>query len=393
MTAYLSIFGADLKILDISLLTNALLACFAFLGLAQGKAVDWRFFFILISQLALTFLCLFSLSITNVQYQNFPSALIKFPFYLMSALGIIFLYKRRFSDQWSIKLLRHIRLSGLVTCFIIFIFLLSPELRTSIYNVLDLYLLEKYRYNLNHRISDLSIGGSTVSFALALILLEWRRFFYIQNSKRFADELFAVFVTGIFLGAIMLVARSGFIIAVSLLVFEFVFSNQKRAKRDLLILAVVGIFAIIAALSISSVIVSWALEFILKGISQVDSVSSYLRSFSLPFPPMSLLLGFAHTSSSNDSFILSLVHIVGVPLTLILFLGPFFSFSKFFMTPVKRIVYEPRVFLFLIFFLANMKESFWGDARGAIVLFLTLFLLDIFAENERRSSKNSLLSN
>ena len=232
MVAYLSIFGANLKVLDISLLTNALLACFAFLGLAQGKLVGRKFFYVLLSQLLLTILCVFSLSATQLQYQNFPSAIIKFPLYLMSALGMIFLYKRRFDDQWSDNLLKHIRFSGLATCVLIFILLLSPELRASIYNSLDLYLLEKYRYNLNHRITDLSIGGSTLSFALALILMEWRRFFYIQDAKRFSDHLSAAAVTGIFLGAILLVARSGFIITVFLLAFEFIFSNQKRAKWD-----------------------------------------------------------------------------------------------------------------------------------------------------------------
>ena len=378
MIAYLSMFGPNFKVVDLTLLTNLILFCFSFFIIIRRKSINLNVAKLLSSHVALALLCTFILSITGVEYPGLLVSLLKFPFYVFSALGIIFIYQFRFGVHWANYLLRHVRISGLVTCIIIFILFFLPDLRLFIYSFVDLYLLEKYNYNLNHRISDLSIGGSTLSFALALVLFEWRRFSFAQSIKKAPHLISSLIVMGLFCGATLLVGRAGFILICLYLAVEFIFSGRSRVRIELGFLFILGILGILFLYKISPEILSWSLEFFSNGFGGVKSVKVYFEQFYLPATSQSLFFGFSSAPSTSDSMILRLIFLIGAPAVIILYLGPFFPRLNRSRFSPSRFIYEPRLYLFMVFVLGNLKEGFYGNSRGAIVLLLILLFIDFF---------------
>ena len=95
---------------------------------------------------------------------------------------------------------------------------------------------------------DLSMGGSTLSFALILIFIEWRYFFSLDRKKE-STFLPKFFVTATFALALFLTSRSGMGIFLMCLLLEFIFSTKKTRRELSLTIVLLLIPAIILVIS------------------------------------------------------------------------------------------------------------------------------------------------
>ncbi len=391
MLVYLATFGAKLKIVDIGMVTNLIMFLAGVLVTLQRKKIFFNFALML---LGATFFIGIYFVLSGLGLSPNTAILtsnIKIFIYIFSVIGIVQVYRWIYRDKLYRVMLRDLRYSGIITCLLVVAFLFFPSLRLIIYPHLDLFILEKIRLSssFEHRMVDLSMGGSTLSFALTLIFIEWRLYFQSTQRKE-SNFFFKFFVTALFGLAIFATSRSGMVIFLFYILCEFLFSD-KSTRREILLTFVLASIPVTYFIMtyLNSEMVKWALEFFLKGIVEGrrdgNSLDNLLNQFPLPTDLYTWFFGFTDMPRTSDSFIINSLYSFGVPMLVIFFLYPVLINSRldYLLILDRKAIYHRSLLISLVFIVANLKEFFWGDSRGAILILLLLLAIGNFHYREK----------
>ena len=164
LITYLLIFGPKFYAVDITVTASIGLAIFYLTKILVKQRISKNVFypFIYISTILLYF------SLISLASNNDPIPLAKefgkLNIYILSAAGLLELYKNRYREQYPIPLLQDIFISIIITAVLVIMFLVLPEFRYFSYSLVDLFMFHgRPPEAITNRITDLSIGGSTVS--------------------------------------------------------------------------------------------------------------------------------------------------------------------------------------------------------------------------------------
>ena len=385
LITYLLIFGPKFYAVDITVTASIGLAIFYLTKILVKQRISKNVFypFIYISTILLYF------SLISLASNNDPIPLAKefgkLNIYILSAAGLLELYKNRYREQYPIPLLQDIFISIIITAVLVIMFLVLPEFRYFSYSLVDLFMFHgRPPEAITNRITDLSIGGSTVSivFVFGAILSLDKNIW--QREKTFKYSSIFFYITMVF--AAMLTGRTGFILLLTistvLLIILFV-------KRPVIFLKGLGVFLIILFLIkifndyiVNNEVVDnfldnlapWAFELIYSYIETGKFSSSSLtyisRQFIFPDTAFVFLFGGYEYDVPSDSFFIKLIYLVGV-------VGLAMTFLMFiiFLHGNKVKILRNYVYIYFgLLMIGNMKETMLGSARGAIILFLLLVI-------------------
>jgi multisubunit Na+/H+ antiporter MnhB subunit len=383
LVTYLLIFGPKFYAIDMTVSVAIGLAIFYIIKIVVDGKIQK------IVMYSWIYICTITLyfSIISLATYNDPYLLAKefgkLNLYIASASGIVELYKIRYANKYSIPLLQDIFISILFTALIVILFFVLPDFRYYSYSMVDVYLFHgRAPEAIKNRITDLSIGGSTVSLVFvfgAMLSLDskiwqWNKAFKYLSLFYFMTILLATLLTG----------RTGFIILSAIVIVWLIYIS---IKQPLTLITGFGVFAICVAIIITwlhyftnnelidrflDTIAPWAFEFIYSYIEsgQFDSASGrYLADqYILPDNAIGFLFGGERYDIPSDSLFIKLMHsvgVVGVLMTIIMFVVLLhWKRSKI----VQKYVY----LFFGLLIVGNLKETMLGNSRGAIILFLLL---------------------
>lgn len=387
---YLLIFGWRLKVLDLSVATAIVLALFA----AIRCFVDLRIAPVLLHVSTIFLLILSYLSvvgiINGVELSPIVAEFGKPLLYLFSAAGLVALYSWKYKRECATYLLRDVLINIAITAFLVLFLFVSPKLRVTLYSLVDLYIFtDRDPESFVNRVTDLSIGGSTLSmvFLFAAVMLKDLSTFRIHDS-----DILRILLAVPILIAGLLSGRTGFYLMVLyfiyLLFYGVIRLPIRTASISMKILLITALFLPLPILfvgvevseSFVKNILPWAFEAIysyLDGYGLQTKTGEYLLSqYVLPQTLASFIFGGATYNVEWDSLFIKVWHaggLVGVFLVVMIwiYIGALI---------IKREHHDGLALHYLliyatIVFVANIKETLVGNGRGAFIIFCVLLIL------------------
>lgn len=402
---YLLIFGPKFYVADITVITAFGLAIYYLVKVGVNGRITKNVLYpwLCISTIVIYF------SIVSVATNNDPSPLAmefgKLNLYILSAAGLVELYRNHYVNKYAVPLLQDISISILGTAILVVTLFLLPDVRYYLYSLVDIYLFHgRDPTAITNRITDLSIGGSTVSlmFVFGAILSVDSRTWQLSKAFEYWSLLFYL----IFVVAALLTGRTGFIL---ILTITAVWLINRSFKSPLSVINTIGkvsvtVFAIAilamvikddeAAIQFENKIAPWAFEllysYIETGELKSESGSYLVDQYMLPDTLFGILFGGERYDMPSDSLFVKLFHSVGL-------IGVVMSALMIvvLLHGKKNKTIEKYLFIYLALLLVgNLKETMLGNSRGAIIIFLVLVIAatrDSCIE-ELRYAKNRLLS-
>ena len=170
-----------------------------------------------------------SLVIAIVSYDssltgNFQLGFFKAIIYILAANGIYIAYQRLYNDTAPNKLIVDIFRCTVIVSLTVNIFAINLPLRQAAYSTVDLYIFKNTSdFDKINRISDLSIGGSTISliFCMGIFLAIGSLLFKSHSFNSYLKILAAIVSLWI---STLLTARTGFLLISPILLLLFVFA-------------------------------------------------------------------------------------------------------------------------------------------------------------------------
>ena len=389
---YCLIFGWKLYSFDITILSALFFALFACTPPYEKIFLKKTTIILIVVLLIFSFNIVASLNnhgdiIRNINEFGKPI------FYFFAAAGLFKYFVLRFKDKASYELYKCIMHSIFVSSLIILLFFFLGSIRMHVYSLCDLYILQKHGFeNMEHRISDPSIGGSTVSYLFAF---GYTSLLFIQKnlkSKLYPNAKYIYLACTA--AAAFLTARTGFLLII-LSSGIYLLCNKKKV---LMIALFIFIFMqkfllrnknIIIDLLEQSPISMWAFEGFINlldyGIFETSSSNYILDQFHYnPANISQFLFGSgAIKNLESDSLFVFILTSNGLLGFISILCMLFFFF--YVLHHLKKTSYFNSFIIFAcLFIIGNLKENFFGNARGAIILFL---LFQVLALNSIEQSK------
>lgn len=387
----LLIGGPKIKgFLDLTLVSAGIFIIFSLKRILLNRKINSVDLYFYLTNIILLFAYSF-LKFKEISYPEYflpqSKELLKVIFYNFACYGVIIIYKNLYKDYYS-------KLSyDLINCVIIIsssviIFLIFPDLRNFLYSKVDLYILHGRVETFQYRVTDLSIGGSTISIIFAyfyfFIDFYYKEYFSLKTITYKLILLFAIFIT----------ARTGIYLILILYFLNFICLNKIfRFKYNpiyllkLLILCLIAIILIYILLinnqRISDqflyMIVPWVYEAFSSGVDNFTndkSLEFIINQFKLL--PSSYIFGSnvvylaQNQMEQIDSRLLNIWHFGGILVLTLTFVWFFLSFFILFAKKIKLNQFKILLVFVIMIILGNLKDSFLGSARGGIVLFLLI---------------------
>jgi len=383
LITYLLLFGPKFYIADITVITACGLAIyFLFREGVRGK-ISTKILYLWVYIAAILFY--FFLVSATTSNDPYPLAMEfgKLILYIASAAGLVELYRVHYLYEYAVPLLQDIFRSILATAFLVVALFLFPDVRYELYSSVDLYLFHgRDPKAIVNRITDLSIGGSTVSLVLLFgaISLADGRIWQANHGSGYRMALFYL----LFAVATLLTGRTGFML---LLATSAIWLTYRSVNAPLLVLKTIGRFALVTVavilLTITYInievaeqfvdkIAPWAFEllysFVDTGNFQSETGGYILSQYILPDSLSGFLFGGGGYDIPPDSIFVKLLHSVGL-------LGVTLSAFMFVvaMKGKRQELTAKYLNIYLgILLIGNLKETMLGNSRGAIIIFLIL---------------------
>jgi hypothetical protein len=391
--------------LDLTLFSASIFIFFALKRILFNRNLNFIDLYFFLTNIILLFIYFF-LKIKEINYSEYfytySIEFLKIIFYNFAIYGVITIYKKLYEDYQS-------KLSGdLISCVIIvslstIIFLIYPDLRNFLYSNIDLYILKDRVESFQYRVTDLSIGGSTISAVFAYFYF----FIDFHYRKNYSIKILTYKLVLIF--SIVITARTGLILILFFYllnvlcfnrIFRFRFNIRYLSKFLILTLIFSTFFYVLIAnnQTLSDQFLYQIYPWVFKVFSPL--VGIYSNDASLEFIinqfkllPTNLIYGsdIMHLIENEvglkiDSSLLNIWHhgtIFAPSLTL------FWFFLSFFILSYKKIQLKQFKILLvfvIIIILLNLKDSFLGSARGGIALFLLINYIFLSSHLVNKSS-------
>ena len=384
----LLIGGPKIKgFLDLTLVSACIFIIFSFKRILLNRKLNSLDLYFYLTNIILLFVYYF-LKIKESHYPEYflpqSEEFLKLIFYNFASYGVIIIYKNLYKYYYS-------KLSDdLINCVIIIsssvvIFLIFPDLRNFLYSKVDLHILHNRVETFQYRVSDLSIGGSTISIIFAFF------YFFIDFHYRGNSHLKIITYKLILLFAIFLTARTGIYLILILYLLNLICFNRIFRYRLNIRFLLKAFFLILIALL-------FFYNFLINNPKVFDQllykiVPWFTKAFSFDLSDKSLKLVISQFKLLPNNFIfgdgadylfqnkmqekvdsrfLNIWHMGGI---LVLTLTLVWICLSFLILSTKKIQLNQfnilLVFVIMIVF-GNLKDSFLGGARGAIVVFLLM---------------------
>lgn len=402
ISLYCLLYGPKFSLIDVTVFSAFFWFLVSLKYIFQETKIDKTIFSLLLS---LSVLMSYTAIIIIINNQSSIYLLINFSkifLYLLAIFGICKSYSKHYRENAVEKILIHIFYSTYIVALTVLALALSIPLRKFLYSKIDIFLVKGanvYGFEGMWRISDLSMGGTTISLVF-VICIAIGITFLLKEDERFNSKI--TILTGIVLMWVstLLTARTGFILVTPFLVPFLIFYFFKRMDLSLKILFNILLIMILTvalanfitpisnlidtlSTSLQSIIehiLPWALEYLYsyneRGEFYTASGSVLFKQFRFSPNFTDLIFGSGQLKDGMgvmDSLFMLIINTSGL-------IG-FFIFISVLLTlfiPLLRRDARPYRFLiastFLIFIIANLKEALFGDARGAIILILIILI-------------------
>lgn len=402
ISIYCLLYGPKFSLIDVTVFSAFFWFLVSLKYIFQETKIDKTIFSFLLS---LSVLMAYSAIIIIINAQSNIYLLINFSkifLYLLATFGICKSYSKHYRENAVEKILIHIFYSTYIVALTVLALALSVPLRKFLYSKMDIFLVkgvQHHGFDAMWRISDLSIGGTTISLVF-VICIAIGITFLLKEDKSFNSK--KTILTGIVLMWVsaLLTARTGFVLVTPFLAPFLIFYFFKRMDLSLKILFIILLIIILTQAlanfitpisnlidtlskslqSIVKKILPWALEYLYsyneRGEFHTASGSVLFKQFRFSPNFTDLIFGSGQLKDGKgmmDSLFMLIINTSGL-------IG-FFIFISVLLTlfiPLLRRDARPYRFLlastFLIFIIANLKEALFGDARGAIILIFIILI-------------------
>jgi hypothetical protein len=392
ISIYLAIFGPKIKnFIDLTYFFSFFYAIYGlYLTLKSKIFLNVKLF--LISSIT----CTFSMYITNINniidITNLCNNLIKSCFFMLTAFGIYKTLLNIYTNK--IEILRFLLNLSIFTVCIIIAMALIEELRVFIYDKIDLFLYKDvYSYEKLERFSDLSIGGTAISilFVISYLINNYLRKYLQRNLK------YEIIYPSLLLIGAVLTARTGFIIILIIMLMNYSIGKYliffPLITIILILLYFTSLDKIIVILN-EDIFLSWAFEpfinLITLGSFTSISSNSVINQFRFSDSLYELLFGTGKIKDgygAMDSLFMQIINSSGLFIFFIFLINYIIYFGFIFLNKnqVRQKYYI--ILLMIIITIANLKDEYFGDSRGAFT-FATIFVLYLL--DDKLSKKNNV---
>ena len=398
---YCLLYGPKFQLIDVTVFSAFFWFLVSLKYIFQEYKIDKTIFSFLLS---LSVLLAYSsiILIINNQFSTYLLINIsKIFLYLLATFGICKSYSNHYRENAVEKILIHIFYSTFIVALTVLALALSVPLRKFLYSKIDIFLVKVvnvYGFESMWRISDLSIGGSTMSLVF-VICIAIGITFLLKEDERFNSKITILIGIVLMWFSAFLTGRTGFVLVTPFLVPFLIFYFFKRMDLSLKILFnILLIMMLTVALanfitpisnlidtlskslqSIIKHILPWALEFLYSYFERDEfytgTGSVLFKQFRFSPNFIDLIFGSGQRDGKGmmDSLFMHIITLYGL-IGLVIFL---YALLTLFI-PLLRKEAKPYKFLlvstFLIFIIANLKEVMFGDSRGAIILIFIIHM-------------------
>ena len=401
ISLYCLLYGPKLYFIDVTVFSAFFWSLVSLKYIFQETKIDKTIFSFLLS---LSVLMAYSAIIIIINHQINIFIIVNFFkifLYLLATFGICKSYSYYYQENAVEKILIHIFYSTYIVALTVLALALSVPLRKFLYSKIDIFLVQGVKhhgYEAMWRISDLSIGGTAISLVF-VICIAIGITFLLKKDERFNSKITILIGIVLMWVSALLTGRTGFFLVTPFLVPFLIFYFFKRMDLSLkilfnillIIILTVALANFITPISnlidtlskalqhIIKYILPWALEFLYsyseggEFYSKTGSVLFKQFRFSPNFIDLIFGSGQRDEKGMMDSLFMLIITFYGL-IGLFIFLHALLTLFL----PLLRKEAKPYRFLlvstFLIFIIANLKETLFGDARGAIILIFIILM-------------------